>query len=201
MKVRKSVRLPVHARDWRLMAGTIRRVLSKPPYAALSGAVAVLSLSAIVIAQNGELFVRIVLLSQLPLDNRLHVLLAMYPFLGTSFELLTGALFLVVATLIGIDIALLTYHFREHGISLRSAAGGTAGTAVALVGALGAGCIVCGTSVLAGLLSVVGITGGILVLPLEGVEFTLLAIISVIISIFWITEGMHGGICKGKISD
>jgi len=201
LQIRTAVRLPVHARDWRLMARAVRRVLSQRRYVGLLGVSTVLALSAIAVAQNGELFVRVVVLGRLPLSNRLHVLAAMYPFLGTTFEFTTAVSVLALSTLVGLDVTMLLYHFREHGVSAAVGASGTAGTAGALVGALGAGCVVCGTSLLAGLISLVGVPGGVVVALFEGLGVTLLAAALVGLSLFWTAEGMHGGMRKRELAE
>jgi hypothetical protein len=154
-----------------------------------------------VIIQNSELFVRVVVLGQLSIQNRVTVLLAMYPFLGTSFTLSTALLITVISLLIGIDVALITFHFREQGISSRTGTSGTVGTVGALLGALGAGCVVCGTSLLTGLLSLIGVSGGILILPFEGLEFAIVAVVFVVLSIFWVSKGMDSGIRKRELRE
>jgi len=66
-----------------------------------------------------------------------------------------------------------------------------------LLGTLGAGCAACGTAVLAGLLSLVGASGALLLLPLEGLEFALLALVALLFSIHWLADGMRGGEVAG----
>jgi hypothetical protein len=122
------------------------------------------------------------------------ILLGLYPLFGTLYGPLTSVGLLVVAALTGVNVAMLTYHVREHGLS-RGAGGGSA-VGVAL-GVLGAGCAACGSAVLAGVLSLVGATGLLTALPLEGLEFTFLALVALVLSLYWLADGMRGGQIRG----
>lgn len=62
---------------------------------------------------------------------------------------------------------------------------------------LGAGCAACGPAVLVGLLSLVGADGALTQLPFEGLKLTALAAVALVLSIFWIAEGMRGGSIRG----
>lgn len=189
-----TVRLPLRRADWRLMARTARLVLGGPGYAAVAGTTALATLTGFVVSLNPALVADVVVGGSLPLDARLAVLLGLYPFLGTSFGPLQGTVILAVAALTGVDVALIAYHVREHGVSTR----GSGGSAVAvLLGALGAGCAACGSAVLAGLLSLLGVAGLSTVLPLDGLEFALLATVALLLSIHWLAEGMRGGTIRG----
>lgn len=60
-----------------------------------------------------------------------------------------------------------------------------------------AGCAACGSAVLAGLLSLFGVAGAGTLLPLDGLEFSLLALVALVLSIYWVAEGMRGGEIRG----
>jgi hypothetical protein len=187
---RLGVRLPTGIADARLVARTARLVLSLPAYALSAALVAVLTLSAFVLSQNLALVGDVVVGGSLPLAARLRILLELYPFVGTSYSLLSGGALLVVSGLTGVNLAMVAYHVREHGLSTRSSGGSLAGV---VLGALGAGCAACGSAVLAGVLSLVGASGLALLLPLDGVEFALLAAAALLLSMYWLAEGMRGG--------
>lgn len=182
------------AKDWRLIFRTSRLVLGIPRYAAVALVTGFLGLNLFVIFQNSTLFFDVVVGGSLPLGNRINVLLGLYPFVGTAYNALESVLLVTVATLFGVNFGLLAYHFREHGVSARESSGSAAGL---VLGTLGAGCAACGTAVLAGILSVFGAAGLLTLLPLDGLEFTLLAVVLLILSIFWIARGMRGGKIRG----
>jgi hypothetical protein len=189
-----GVRLPTTRSDVRLVARTARLVLSLPTYALVASLVSATTLSAFVLSQNLSLVGDVVIGGTLPADARLRILLELYPFVGTSYGLLAGTSLVIVALLTGVNLAMVAYHLREHGLS----AGGSGGSAAGVVlGALGAGCAACGSAVLAGVLSLVGASGLALLLPLDGVEFALLATLALVLSMYWLAEGMRGGFIGG----
>lgn len=199
-------RFPRSRRDARLVARTVRLVLGVPRYAVVALVTGVIALSGFVLSQNVALVRDTVVGGALPLDARLTILVEQYPFVGTSYGPAAGLMLLVVAALTGIDVAVAAYHLREHGITSgrddgnggRAGATGGAGSAIGvLLGALGAGCAACGSAVLVGLFSLVGGSGLVLLLPFEGLEFTLLALLPLGLSLYWLAEGLRGGEIRG----
>jgi hypothetical protein len=187
-------RLPTRRTDWRLMGRTARLVLSVPGYAVLAVVVALAALTAFSAALNLSYVADLVLGGSFSFGDRLRFLLGLYPFLGGFFGLLDGSLLAVVAALTGIDVSMATYHFREHGVSVREGGAGAVGV---LLGALGAGCAACGSAVLVGLLSLLGVSTSLLWLPLDGLEFAALAVVALTLSIHWLADGMRGGEING----
>jgi len=187
-------RLPTQGRDWRLVGRTLRLVLGIPAYAVLAAGVSVVTLTVFVVSQNLALVGDTVFGGALPPGNRVAILLDLYPFLGRIYGPVVGAALLMVSGLTGANLALAAYHVREHGLSAEGSGGSAVGV---LLGTLGAGCAACGSAVLAGLLSVVGATGLLTLLPLEGLEFSLLAVVALCLSMFWLADGMRGGEING----
>ncbi len=191
---RGLARLPTGRSDWRLMARTARLVLSVPTYAVVAVVATVAALTLFVASLNVPLVSSVVVGGSLPLANRLRVLLELYPFVGTSFGTAQGVLLLVVAALSGVDVSMAVYHLREHGLSLQT--GGTSLAGVVL-GTLGAGCAACGSAVLLGVASLLGVGSSLLFLPLDGLEFALGALVVLLLSIYWLADGMRGGRVAG----
>ncbi|EMA52000.1 hypothetical protein C448_00255 [Halococcus morrhuae DSM 1307] len=50
---------------------------------------------------------------------------------------------------------------------------------------------------LAGVLSLFGVTASLTVLPFEGLEFAALALVALVLSLFWLARGMRGGEING----
>ncbi|MFB6100957.1 MAG: hypothetical protein ABEJ73_00140 [Haloplanus sp.] len=184
-----AVRLPTRGDDWRLMCRTARLVLGVPAYAAVAVVAAAVALSGFVLSQNLAL-TGDVLSGRVPAV----VLPELYPFVGTSYSPLTGSVVVLVATLVGVDIALVAYHVREHRLSAEGSGGSIVGV---VLGTLGAGCAACGSAVVAGLLSLVGAAGLVTLLPLDGMEFALVALLALVLSIYWLADGMRGGEIRG----
>lgn len=187
------VRLPTRRRDWRLMARTARLVLTVPRYALLAGVVGIAALALFVFSLNLPL-VGFALTGLLTPAARVQLLVSQFPFLGPAFTPVQGGLLLAVAALTGVDVAMAIYHFREHGVSVRQGGTGAAGI---LLGTLGAGCAACGSAVLVGLLSLLGVSTSLLFLPLDGLEFALGALVVLTLSVYWLADGMRGGEIAG----
>lgn len=183
--------LPTGRADLRLVARTVRLVLSIPTYAAIAVVAAALTLTGIVLSQNLSLAVGGGALSTL---DRARLFVGQYPFVGASFSTTTGAAAVAIAALTGLNLGLVGYHLREHDLSASGGSGSALGVAV---GVLGAGCAACGSALLVGLLSLVGAGGLVLALPLDGLEVSLLAIVLLALSTYWLAEGMRGGAVRG----
>lgn len=188
------MRLPTTFDDWRLAARTARLVNSSPVYAAISVVAGFVGFNLFVVTQNLNLFTNVVVSGSLPLEARLSVLVGLYPFVGTAFTTPQGVLLVGVAVLFGVNLSMLTYQFRENGVSLQEGSGSAAGMAL---GVLGAGCAACGTAVLAGVLSLFGAAGALTLLPLDGLEFALVALVLLVLSVYWLADGMRGGEVRG----
>jgi hypothetical protein len=186
--------LPTAVSDWRLMARTARLVVLSPVYALLAVLTAFSALTLFVTSLNFPLVNDLVLGGPLPLADRLTVVLELYPFVGTFFDPLQGVLLLGVAALTGVDVAMAVYHFREHGVSVQEGGASAAGV---VLGTLGAGCAACGSAVLIGLLSLLGVSTSLLFLPLDGLEFAVGGIVVLTLSIYWLADGMRGGEVNG----
>ncbi|MFB6194271.1 MAG: hypothetical protein ABEI75_04330, partial [Halobaculum sp.] len=186
--ISRGLSLPTSGEDWRLMARTARLVLTAPAYAVLAVLAAVVALTGFVVSLNLTLVMDVVVNGALPLRNRLTVFVELFPFVGTSFGPVQGSLLLVVAGLTGVDVSMAVYHFTQHGVSLREGSTSAAGV---VLGTLGAGCAACGSAVLVGLLSLFGVSGSILFLPLDGLEFALAAVVVLTLSIYWLADGMR----------
>jgi len=180
--------------DVRLVGRTARLVLSLPAYALVALLTTLAALTAFAVAQNLTLVTDVVVGGSLPLGTRLSVLLELFPVVGALYSPAQSVVVVAVAALVGVDVAMVVYHLREHGVSARSGGGSLAGV---VLGTLGAGCAACGTAVLAGLLSLVGVGGATLLLPFEGLELGVLAALSLLLSMFWLADGMRGGEING----
>ncbi|MFB6124608.1 MAG: hypothetical protein ABEJ59_01450 [Halanaeroarchaeum sp.] len=188
------MRLPTRTADLRLLARTVRLVLAGPCYALGAVAAALAALVLFTVPQNWTLFVDLVVGGSLPLASRVSLLVELFPFVGEAYTTGQGAVLVLAAALSGVNVAMAVYHLREHRVSLRAGTGGLVGV---VLGTLGAGCAACGTAILAGLFSFLGAAGLLTALPLEGLEVTVLAVVVIALSIWWLAEGMRGGEIRG----
>jgi hypothetical protein len=185
--------LPKGRSDLRLVARTVRLVLGVPRYAIGAVGSAVASLFVYALSLNAEL-AWFALTGPLPPENRVTILVEQLPFVGTTFSAVSGTLLVVVAALTGINLAVAAYHLLRHGGDAGTAGTGLVGVAL---GVLGAGCAACGAAVLAALLSLFGAAGLVTLLPLEGLEVALVAAVALLLSLYWLAEGMRGAEING----
>lgn len=186
-------RLPTTTDDWRLVGRTVRLVLGIPVYGALAVIYAVLALSVFSLSGNLSL-VSFVLSGAVPATDAVAALLDQFPVLGPRYDLLTGLALVAIAAMVGVNLALVTYHVREHGLGAEGGGGSAIGV---FLGLLGAGCAACGSAILAGVLSLVGAAGLATALPLDGLEFSVLSVLVLALSTYWLAEGMRGGEIRG----
>ncbi|MCL7416908.1 MAG: hypothetical protein M8354_03595 [Halalkalicoccus sp.] len=189
-----KIPLPTTRNDWHLVARTTRLVLWRPTYALFAAVSSAVVLTGLVLSLNLPFAHGVLLGSDLPVTSRLELLALQYPFVGPLFSPAQGAILIGIGILVGIDLALLVYHLSEHRISVRGGSGSVAGV---VLGALGAGCAACGPVVLAGVLSLIGATGLFTLLPLAGLEIAIAAAGLLVLSIYWLADGMRGGRIDG----
>jgi hypothetical protein len=190
---RLTRRLPLQRADWRLMGRTVRLVLGGPGYALLALLVGLAGLSLFVLSLNTAL-AGFALAGDLAPAARLRVLLGLYPFVGSAYGPIQGGLLVLVSVLLGVDVAMATYHFREHRVTVEAGGASAAGV---LLGTLGAGCAACGVPILLGVLSLLGLPSAALLLPFDGLEFAALAAVVLVLSVHWLADGMRGGEIRG----
>jgi hypothetical protein len=172
------------------MARTVRLVVSLPVYAAVAVLGTLATLSLFVVSQNLDLVSNVVLGGSLPLASRLVVYTSLYPFVGPDYTVATATVLTATAVAVGANVAVLVYHLREHRLAAPESAGSVGAV---VLGTLGAGCAACGSAVLAGVLSLVGVSASLTVLPLDGLEFALLALVVAVLATHWLADGMRGG--------
>lgn len=189
-----GARIPTGADDLRLMARTVRLVVSVPVYAFIGIVAGFVAVTGFVLTQNLSLVTDTVIGSSLPVSNRLVILSEIYPFVGNFYSTPAAVAMSVLAVLVGVNIALVTYHFREHEVSASGSGGSVMGIGL---GVLGAGCAACGSALLFGLLSLFGAGSLVFLLPFDGLEVTVLAATALLLSTYWIAEGMRGGKVEG----
>lgn len=160
-------------------------ILKMPSYAFLASFVA-LSLTVI---SFGLAIRSIVALSfQFPAVNFAHrILLTLESFRAVPLNLSTFAIvfILIIAVLTGINIALLVYYFRRRAQFFRGSSMGFLGIAS---GIIGVGCSACGSVILSSFIGLSASWALIGWLPLHGAEFSILAILLLLYSIFSLSQ-------------
>ena len=170
------------------MGRTAAGVLTVPAYAALATGVAVVALSGFVLSLNATT-VELALTGTVPPTTRGAILLHVYPFVGTRFGPLGGALLVAVSVLFGVEAAIVACRFRSRSDPTGD---GYTGVSRAGIGAFVVAWVAYGLAVLAGGLSLLAVGSPLLVLPFGGLELPGLALVAALLSVHWMTNGSRG---------
>lgn len=189
-----SLSVPTGRSDWRRITWATRRVLGRPAWVLVGLVAAIASLTMFVAFDNTVYFRSVVLGGSLSPLGRLRALVSLYPDFDSVMGAARGLLLALTAGAVGTNVALLGFHLRHNRATLRSGSGSVVGVAL---GVLGAGCASCGLAVVASVLSLTGVAAGLTALPLEGMEFLLVALVVTVLSIHWVAAGIESGAVDG----
>ena len=122
---------------------------------------------------NLGLIWKITVSHSVPLLDKAKILASLVGSIQTNFTVFSALYTIAIAVLFGLNAAMVTYYVKlrkrlSRQTGQASAAAGLGGLAS---GFFGIGCAACGTFVLAPILSFVGATGLIALLPFDGQEF------------------------------
>jgi hypothetical protein len=101
--------------------------------------------------------------------------------IATNFSFFSASYTVAVSLLFGVYVALMVYFLRRR---IKAASGGTVtGTLGILSGVIGIGCAACGSIAASTILSLIGVSGVVALLPLGGSEFGIIGIILFLLAI------------------
>ena len=161
---------------------TLVTVFKKPIYATLAVASALSVWLLVIIMPRLETISYLVGQSSLTMGQKIRTI--WYTLIGGTVTL--GLPEILVGLLIGINLTLIVYYFKKYIALHRLSGAGIAGT---LFGLIGMGCASCGSVLLTSVIGITASTHLIGILPLKGLEFTILSIILLGVSI--ITIALH----------
>ncbi len=123
--------------------------------------------------------------------TKVSFLFSLYGTLFSNYAPLTAVLLLITMILYGMQVGLLVYYIRRRRTgSVRQAISWTGiGGFVSVF--LGLGCAACGTAVLTALLGLSAAGGLLVLLPLGGVEFVILGMLLLAISIVYLAKKIN----------
>ena len=175
----------------RIVGSSLGRVYSQPAYYALTAA-AVLAVVFLYVSLTNVPLLTQAVASGYSITAIVRLMAALVSGISQAAGFATAAALVASAFLAGVNVSMLVYRVRAFGFS--SQQGGSAFGGF-FMGALGAGCPACAT----GLLSVLGVTGGLAVLPFDGWELRLLSFILLVLPIYWLSNDIaNNGACKIK---
>jgi|HubBroStandDraft_1064217.scaffolds.fasta_scaffold126919_2 hypothetical protein len=153
-----------------MLAETLRTVFKEWKYIFLSVFVAALAFALATWLPNLDLLSSILTDPLVPLIDKIALPINLLGSIATNFTVLSASYTIAIALLTGINVALATYQIRRQRQSF-SGTGAAASSLGLLSGIFGVGCAACNSLLLASVLGIVGGTGIIPLLPLQGGEF------------------------------
>lgn len=171
----------------RTLVEAARETLARPAYLGLAAAIALAAFVASLWGPNYKLIGAVFGAPGVRLDSKVQLLASLLGGIGTNFGVLAAFSVVAVPLLFGIDIAMIVYFLRRRRAQLPRGeiAAGLGGAAS---GAIAAGCAACGSFLLITILSFLGASGALALLPLRGGELGLLSIALLLLSIFLIAR-------------
>ncbi|MHB1293001.1 MAG: hypothetical protein ACYCY5_12560 [Sulfuricella sp.] len=169
------------------IAEAAEEVFARTAYLGLAAAIALAAFVATLWFPNYKLIGAVFATPDVALDIKLQLLASLLGGIATNFGALAAFSAMAIPVLFGVDIAMIVYFLRQKRARLPRGeiAAGVGGAAS---GAVAAGCAACGSFLLATMLSFLGASGALALLPLKGGELGVLSIALLLLSIFLIAR-------------
>lgn len=169
---------------------SLRQVFRDWRYVIVAVAAVLLAFTLSVWLRNVSLIVATFTSSLFNFGDRLLLLFRLLGGIATADTVLVAMMTIGMSLLFGVNTALLAYYFvQRRSLPPAKESATTVGGVIAAI--FGIGCSACGTLVLSAVLSSVGATGLLALLPLGGGEFLLLSIALLAASIYWIAGSIQ----------
>lgn len=172
---------------FRILFEALREVFVRPAYLGLAALIGVVAFVAQLWLPNYRLIAAVFATPQVAFPVKAQLLASLLGGLTTNFDAVAAFSAVAVPLLFGMAIAMIAYFLRRRRAQLPRGeiAAGLGGAAS---GAIAAGCAACGSFLLVTILSFLGATGALALLPLRGGELGLLSIALLFLSIVLIAR-------------
>lgn len=161
---------------------TIREVFGQARYAALAGLATLIAFALAVWLPNLKLIAQLINDSQISIGLKVKIPFSFLGSIATNFSFFSASYTIAISLLFGANLALMVFYIRKRkALSRQSNLSSFGGISS---GVLGIGCAACGSFIL----SVLGITGAVALLPLRGAEFGILSVVLLGASIFSLSQ-------------
>jgi hypothetical protein len=134
-----------------------------------------------------------------PFATKARLLVSLAGSIGTNFTMFSASYTVLSAILLGIYVAMVAHYLRRQRTAIRGAGNGifAAGFLGAGSAVLGIGCAACGSFLLTGILSTVGASGALVLLPLGGGEFGVAAVLLLLVSVALVVKQIAAPLACG----
>ncbi|TAJ15960.1 hypothetical protein EPO56_00370 [Patescibacteria group bacterium] len=166
-----------------MLLHVLNKILRKPAYSLIGGSVSLVAFAGAVWLPNIPLLWEIMNHPNVALGEKLSVPISLLGSIATNFTLFTATYTILIAILIGLNVATAVY-LVQHRVKEMQKNGIATGMLGVLSGIFGIGCAACGTLLLTSGLSIIGATWILSYLPLHGAEFGILAVLLLTVSLY-----------------
>ncbi len=153
-----------------------KKVYRKPQYRILGIVCVTITFLAIVLLPNISLLEIILSSSHIPLLGKGKLFLSLLGSITTSVTLFASIITVITSILFGIYMSMMVYYLKNKIKEVKRGMGDASGIVGLVSGVIGVGCAACGSFLITSL-SLVGATGLLTFLPLEGGEFGIIGIV------------------------
>lgn len=179
-----------------MLVHALQKVFRIPAYGVLALTVGLVVYALVVWLPNRSLIAIVLSSSDISVSQKLGIPLSLLGSITTNFTTLSAFSTIGIATLFGINVAMVVYILRQK-ISEVKATGISTGLLGMVSGVVGIGCAACGSLLLTSALALFGASSILAFLPLAGGEFGILGVILLAISIHSIARRIqYPAVCK-----
>lgn len=164
-----------------MITRALTKVFSRPAYVALASIASVTVLLFVLWFPNLGLIASVVASPDASFIEKVRLPITLLGSIATNFSFFSASYTVAIALLFGAYAALMVYFLRRR---IKATNGGVVtGTLGILGGAIGIGCAACGSIAASTILSLIGVSGVVALLPFGGSEFGIIGIILFLIAI------------------
>lgn len=179
-----------------MLLQALQKVFRKPTYMILALITSSAVFAFAVWLPNLPLIVQVMGHPGVSFSQKLDLPISLLGSIITNFTLLSASYTIAIAILFGINVSMIIYFLRRRVDEVKQT-GLATGLFGITSGVIGMGCAACGSFLLTSILSLVGASGILAFLPLNGGEFGILGVILLGMSLYTIAKKIQDpAICK-----
>lgn len=173
------------------MLDVLMRVFRQPKYFLIAVTVTFVVFSAAILLPNIPVLLQVLGSGAVALGTKVTLVLSLYGSLLTNYSALSASYMVAAAILFGLNSTLLVFYIANRRVRAENYAGNAATVAGMVAGVFGIGCAACGSIIISAFLALFGASGLLLLLPLQGAEFGLLAVGLLGFSVYQLTQRIN----------
>lgn len=174
----------------------LQKIFRKPMYILLAFITSSAVFAFAVWLPNIPLIVKVMGHSGISLTQKFDLPISLLGSIVTNFTLLSASYTIAIAILFGMNVSMIVYFLRRRVDEVRQT-GMATGLFGITSGVIGMGCAACGSFLLTSILSLIGASGILAFLPLNGGEFGILGVVLLGASLYMTAKKIQNpAVCK-----